>query len=175
MQYLRALCSRDPNTTGTTWVRHCHMHLISTLKSLYFANFSRCFLTTLPSSGQLMPLRKQVLAFLSLRHIRSVGCDLPCSGDGRIPYYHDVVRLHKPIRLMPVPLALHWNLEMPKNVPVDDVGDLIVSISEVPKSLVLSSHHLSLSCTRKVRILQPIKGLCHIPRRLLRDGDTGRA
>ena len=118
-----------------------------------------------------------------------------------------VIRLHKPIRLMPIPPALHWNLKMPTNVPVDDGGDLIVSISVVrrchcttachnvvdcfqactahaasgtdismqdvvlvvpsPKSLVLSSHHQSLSRTRKVRSLQPTKGLFGINRRLL--------
>ena len=105
---------------------------------------------------------------------------------------------------MPIPPALHWNLKMPTNVPVDDGGDLIESISVVrrrhctaachnvvdcfqactahaasgtdismqdvvlvvlsPKSLVLSSHHQSLSRTRKVRSLQPTKGLFRINR-----------
>ena len=138
---------------------------------------------------------------------RSVGFDLLGRGDGRIPYHYDVVRLHKPIRLMPIPPALHWNLKMPTNVPVDDGGNLIVSISVVhrchcttachnvvdcfqactahaasgtdislqdvvlvvpsPKSLVLSSHHQSLSRTRKVRSLQPTKGFFPINRRML--------
>ena len=119
---------RAPNTTGPTLVRHFHMRLISTRKSPYFANFSACFLPTLPSVGQLISMRRQVLAFLSLRHVRSVGFDLPCSDDGRIPYHHDVVRLHKPIRLMPVPPGLHCNLKMLTNVPVDDGGNLIMSL-----------------------------------------------
>ena len=93
------IVSKVPNTMGTTWVRHCHMRLISTRR--------------LPTSQH-------------ETDARSVGFDLPCSGDARIPH-HDVVRLHKPIRLMPVPPAL----EKPTNVPVDDGGDLIVSISVV--------------------------------------------
>ena len=142
-----------------------------------------------------------------VHNVWSAGFDLPCSGDGRIPHHYDVIRLHKPIRFMPIPPALHWNLKMPTNVPVDDGGDLIVSISVVrrchcttachnvvdclqactahaesgtdismqdvalvvpsPKSLVLSSHHQSLSRTRKVRSLQPTKGLFRINGRLL--------
>ena len=145
--------------------------------------------------------------FIPLTDVRSVGFDLPCSGDGRILHHCDVIRLHKPIRLLPIPPALYWNQKMPANVPVDDGGDLIVLISVVrqchcttachnavdcfqactahaasgtdismqdvvlvvpsPKSLVLSSHHQSLSHTRKVRCFQSTKGLFHIKRRLL--------
>ena len=148
-----------------------------------------------------------VSLLVSETDVRSVGFDLLCSGDGRIPLHYDDIRLHKPIRLMPIPPPLHWNLKKPINVPVDDGGDLIVSISVVrrchcttachnvvdclqactahgasgtdismqdvvlvvtrPESLVLSSHHQSLSRTRKVRSLQPAKGLFHINRRLL--------
>ena len=43
----------------------------------------------------------------------------------------------------------------------------VVLIVPSPKSLVFSSHHPSLSCTRKVSSLQPTKGLFHIHRRLL--------
>ena len=133
--------------------------------------------------------------------------DLPCSGDGCIPHHYDVAHLCKPIRLMPVPPALCWNLKMPINVPVDDEGDLVVSASVVcqchntiachnmvdclqacialvatatdtlmqdvvliaqsPKSLVLSSHHQSLSCTKKVCSLLPAKGLFHMHRQWL--------
>ena len=49
---------RAPNTTGTTWVRHCHMRLTSTRRSPYLANFSACFLPTLPSAGQLVDLTR---------------------------------------------------------------------------------------------------------------------
>ena len=70
-----------------------------------------------------------VSLFVSETDVQSVGFDLPCNGDGRISHHHDVVRLHKPIRLMLVSPALHWNLKMPTNVPVDDGGDLIVCVS----------------------------------------------
>ena len=48
-----------------------------------------------------------VSLLVSETDVRSVGFDLPCSGDGRIPHHYDVIRLHKPIRLMPIPPALH--------------------------------------------------------------------
>ena len=119
-------------TTRTTWVRHCHMRLIFTRMSPYVANFSACFLPTLPSAGQLISMRMKVLSLLVYEaDVRSVGFDLPCSGDDRISHHHDVVRLHKASRSMPVPSALHWNLKMPTNIPVDDGSDLIVSISVV--------------------------------------------
>ena len=88
----------------------------------------------------------QVLAFLSLRHVQLVGFDLRCSGDGRIPYYHDVVRLHKPIRLMPIPPALHWNLKMPTSVSVDDGGDLIVLIRVVHRCHSITACHNVVDC-----------------------------
>ena len=118
------------NTTGTTSVRQCHMRLIFTRKSLYFANFSACFLPMLPSAGQLMSIRRQVFVFLFLRHVWTIGFDLLGSGDGGIPH-SNVIRLHEPIRMMPVPSALHWNPKMVANIPVNDGGHLIVSISVV--------------------------------------------
>ena len=78
-----------------------------------------------------------VSLLVSETDVRSVGFGLPCSEDGRIPHHYDVIRLHKPIRLMPIPPALHWNLKMPTNVPVDDGGDLMVSISVVRPSVPL--------------------------------------
>ena len=72
-----------------------------------------------------------VSLLVSETEVRSVGFVLPCSGDGRIPHHYNVIRLHKPIRLMPIPPALHWNLKMPTNVPVDDGSDLGLSISVV--------------------------------------------
>ena len=68
-----------------------------------------------------------VSLLVSETDVRSVGFDLPCSGDGRTPHHYDVIRLHKPIRLMPIPPALHWNLKMTTNVPVDDGGDPVAS------------------------------------------------
>ena len=60
-----------------------------------------------------------------------IGFDLPGSGDGGIPHHSNVIRLHNPIRMMPVPSALHWNPKMATNIPVNDGGHLIVSISVV--------------------------------------------
>ena len=48
-----------------------------------------------------------VSLLVSETDVRSVGFDLPCSGDGRIPHHHHVVRLHKPIRLICVVAPLH--------------------------------------------------------------------
>ena len=66
-----------------------------------------------------------LLVSVSETDVQSVGHDFPCSRERRTPQHHDVVPLHKPITLMPVPLALHWNLKMPKNVLVDAGGELI--------------------------------------------------
>ena len=57
---------KAPKTTGTTSVRQCHMRLISTRKSLYFANFSACFLPMLPSAGQLISIRDKCLSYFIL-------------------------------------------------------------------------------------------------------------
>ena len=84
-----------------------------------------------------------VSLLVSETNVRSVGFDLPCRGDGRIPHYHG---LHKPIRLMPVPPALHWNLKMPTNVPVDDGGDLIVAISVVRRCHSTTACHSVVDC-----------------------------
>ena len=65
----RALCPKPQRPDGTTWVRHCHMQLISTRKSPYFANFLACFLPMTPLPGQLISVRRQVLAFLFLRQM----------------------------------------------------------------------------------------------------------
>ena len=109
---------KAPKTTGTTNVQQCHMRLISARKPQYFANFSACSLPMFPSAGQLISIRRQ-------------GFDLPGSGDGCIPHHSNVICLHKPVRMMPVPSALHWNPKMTTNIPVNDGGHLIVSISVV--------------------------------------------
>ena len=61
----------------------------------------------------------------------AIGFDLPGSEDGGIPHHSNVIRLHKSIRMMPVPSALHWNPKMATNIPLNDGGHLIVSISVV--------------------------------------------
>ena len=63
---------------------------------------------------------------ISETDVRTIGTDLPSSKDGCISHHRDVARLHKPIRMMPVPFALHWNPKMTTNVPVDNGGHLIV-------------------------------------------------
>ena len=83
------------------------------------------FLSMLPTDdtiGRTADISKKTGVSLpvSQTDVRSVGFDLPCSGDGCIPQNKDVVHLHKPIRLMPVPLALHCNIKMPTIVPVND-------------------------------------------------------
>ena len=44
---------------------------------------------------------------ISETDVWTIGFDLPGSGDGGIPHHSNVIRLHKPIRMMPVPSALH--------------------------------------------------------------------
>ena len=120
--------AQSSQLTGTSSVQHCHMRLTSTGKSLYFVNFSVYFLAMLPSAGQLMS-RTQVFVFLFLKQMS--GGLTSIFLDGFVPPYSDVVRLHHPIRMMPVPYALHWNPSMTTNVLVDNGGHLIVSISVV--------------------------------------------
>ena len=47
-----------------------------------------------------------VCLLISETDVWTIGFDLPCSGDGGIPHHSNVIRLHKPIRMMPVPLVL---------------------------------------------------------------------
>ncbi len=134
---------KAPKTTGTTSVRQCHMRLISTRKSLYFANFSACFLPMLPSAGQLISI---VCLPISETDVWTIGFDLPGSGDGGISHHSNVIRLHKSIRMMPVPSALHWNPKMATNIPVNDGGHLIVSISVVHRCQSTTACHNVVDC-----------------------------
>ena len=156
---------RAPNTTGTTWVRHCHMRLTSTRRSPYLGQL----LSMLPTDvaiGRTADVNEQagVSLLVSETDVRSVGFDLPCSGDGRIPHHYDVIRLHKPIRLMPIPPALHWNLKMLTNVPVDDGSDLIVSISVVRRCHCTTACHNVVDCpslhTRQVGLTSRCRMWC---------------
>ena len=52
---------------------------------------------------------RSVCRLISEADVKKIGTDLLRSTDGCIPHHSDVVRLHKPIRMMPVPSALHWN------------------------------------------------------------------
>ena len=49
---------------------------------------------------------------ISETDVWTIGFDLLGSGDGGIPHHSNVIRLHKPIRTMPVPSALHCNPKM---------------------------------------------------------------
>ena len=118
-----------PNTTGTTSVRHCHMQLTFTRKSLYFVNFSACDVTLSRTAD--ITKKANICHLISETDVSTIGTDLPSSRDDYIPHYSAVVHLHKVIRMMPVPSPLQWNPRMTTNVPVDNGGHLIVLISVV--------------------------------------------
>ena len=124
---------RALNTTGTTCMGSTLPHAAYLHPQVAILGQLLSMLPTDVAIGRTADVNEKagVSLLVSETDVRSVGFDLPCSGDGRIPHHYDVIRLHKPIRLMPIPPALHWNLKMPTNVPVDDGGDLIVSISVV--------------------------------------------
>ena len=92
-----------------------HAAYLHLRKSPYLANFSRV---------------RQMSSWLALIFL-TVGMVI-----SHITTMSSVSRIHKPIRLMPVPPVLHWNLKLPTNVPVDDGGDLIVSTSIVRRCYI---------------------------------------
>ena len=128
-------------------------------------------------------MKTTICPLISETDVRTIGTDLPSSRDDCIPHHSAVIRLHKPIRMMPVPSALHWDPKLTTNVPVDNAGHLILLISVVhwcqgaakaasgtailmqnvalimlsPKSLVLSSNNQSLSCSRKIAALELLR------------------
>ena len=75
--------------------------------------------------------KTSVCLLISEADVRTIGTDLFSSGDGCIPHHSDAVRFHKPIRMMLVQSALHWNPKLTTNVQVDNGDHLIVSISVV--------------------------------------------
>ena len=113
MQYLRALCPCSQyhgNHLGSTLRHAAYLHPQVAILGQLFS-----MLPTDVAIGRTANVNEKagVSLLVSETDVRSVGFDLPCSGDGRIPHHYDVVRLHKPIRLMPIPPALHWNLKLP--------------------------------------------------------------
>ena len=122
------------------------MRVTSTRKSLYFVTFSACFLAMLPSTGQLISIRRQVFASYFGTDVRTIGTALPSSREGCIRHHSNVIHLHKPIRMMPVPSALHWNPKMTTNVSVDNGGHLIVSISVVHRCQSTTACHNVVNC-----------------------------
>ena len=83
---------------------------------------------------------------ISETDVWTIGFDLPGSGDGDIPHHSNVIRLHKPIRMMPVPSAFYWNPKMTTNIPVNDGGHLIVSISVVHRCQSTTACHNVVTC-----------------------------
>ena len=98
--------------------------------------------------GRAADINKKTVArlLISETDVRTVGFDLLSSGNGRILHKHNVVCLHKPIRLMPVPSTRHWNPIIATNVPVDDGGYLIVSISVVRRCEGTTACHNVVDC-----------------------------
>ena len=90
--------------------------------------------------------KTSVCLLISETDVWTIGFDLPGSGDGGIPHHSNVIRLHKPIRMMPVPSALHWNPKMATNFPVNDGGYLIVSISVVRRCQSTTACHNVVDC-----------------------------
>ena len=88
-------------------------------------NISAYFVPSLATEGQLVLIKISVILLVYQRDVLSFGSDLNAIG---MVVCHDV-GLHNPIRLMPVPPALQWNLKISKTVPVDVRNDLIVAIS----------------------------------------------
>ena len=76
----------------------------------------------------------------------TIGFDLPGSGDDGIPHHSNVIRLHKPIRMMPVASALHWNPKIATNISVNDGGHLIVSVSACHRCQSTTACHNVVDC-----------------------------
>ena len=70
--------------------------------------------------------KTSVCLLISETDVWTIGFDLPGSGDGGIPHHSNVIRLHKPIRMMLVPSALHWNPKMATNIPMNCVIYFII-------------------------------------------------
>ena len=90
--------------------------------------------------------KTSVCLLISETDVWMIGFNPPGSGDGGIPHHSNVIRLHKPIRMMPVPSALHWNPKMAANIPVNDRVHLIVSISVVHRCHSTTACHDVVDC-----------------------------
>ena len=77
---------------------------------------------------QLLSLFPGDVAIGRTADVRMIGTDLVSSMVAGwlydIPYHSDIVRFHKPMRMMPIPSALHWNLygspKLTTNISMDD-------------------------------------------------------
>ncbi len=146
MQYLRALCSKLPRPPKPSVFDNftCGLSLLA----------SRC---TSPTSQHVFAnvaisrtadinKKTSVCLPISETDVWTIGFDFLGSWDGDIPHHSNVIRLHKPIRMMPVPSALHWNIKITTNISVNDGGHLIVSISVVHRCQSTTACHNVIDC-----------------------------
>ena len=103
---------------------HSQVAVLRQLLSMFLAN------VTISTTADISK-KTSVCLLISETDVWTIGFDAPGNGDGGIPHHSNVICLHKPIRVMLVPSALHWNPKMATNIPVNDGGHLIVSISVV--------------------------------------------
>ena len=78
---------------------HSQVAVLRQLLSMFLANFAISRTADINKTTS-------VCLLISETDVRTIDFDLPCSGDGGIPHHSNVIRLHKPIRMMPVPLVL---------------------------------------------------------------------
>ena len=90
--------------------------------------------------------KTSVCLLISETDVWTIGFDLLGIGDGGIPHHSNVIRLHKPIRMMPIPSALHCNPKMVTNIRVNDGDHLIVSISVVRRCQSITACHNVVDC-----------------------------
>ena len=90
--------------------------------------------------------KTSVCLLISETDVWTIGFDLLGSGDGGIPHHSNVIRLHKPMRVMLVPSALHWNPKMATNILVNDGDHLIVSIRVVRRCRSTTACHNVVVC-----------------------------
>ena len=90
--------------------------------------------------------KTSICLLISETDVWTIVFDLLGSRDGGIPHHSNVICLHKPIRMMPVPSAIHWNPKMTTNIPVNDGGHLIVSISVVHRCQSTTACHNVVDC-----------------------------
>ena len=146
MQYLRALCPklpRPPNhhclTTPHAAYLHSQVTVLRQLLPMFLANVA---------ISRTADINKKTGACLLISEtdVWTICFDLPGSGDGGIPHHSNVIRLHEPITMMPVSSALLWNPKMTTNIPVNDGGHLIVSISVVRRCQSTTACHNVVDC-----------------------------
>ena len=112
---------------------HSQAAVLHQLLSMFLANVAISRTANINKKTRTANINKKtsVCLLISETDVWTIGFDLPGSGDAGIPHHSNVIRLHKPIKMMVAPSALHWNPKIVTNIPVNDGGHLIVSISVV--------------------------------------------